>query len=204
MNRLAVKVLAIAIAIVLVPWILWAFALKPLLLGQSGPPLPPILRIRNMSDLATTRVQIADFIEGENNNYKVKWALYREAVLGVDLSKANYVDINKGERTAIELPIPHVISSKVDHERSTELVAESKWIVPVAGIGWKSLRDEAWKHADRKIERLAHDEGYIEMSKLQAERVLEKLFDELGWKLQCKWCNEKESPPLTPETDTEK
>jgi len=153
---------------------------------EPGLPLPPISRIQAMSDLATLRVQIADSLKGENEHWEVHWMLHGEAVLGVDLSRATYVPVDKDNRQAtLSLPEAHVVSSKVDHHRSAELNAKQKTWLPSPGL--QSLRDEAWKHADEKVAWLARDEGYLEATKLQAERVLDRIFRDVGWSVSYEW-----------------
>ena len=153
---------------------------------DSGPPIPPISRIQAMSDLATLRVQIADSMEGENKHWEVRWMLHGEAVLGVDLSRATYMSVDEENRRAVlSLPKAHVISSKVDHHRSVELTAKQKTLLPSPGL--KSLRDEVWKHADEKVAQLARHEGYLEATTLQAERVLDRLFRDVGWTITYEW-----------------
>ena len=143
-----------------------------------------------MSDLATTRVLISDFIEGENDHFEGKWILHGEANLGVDLSKTSYSAINESARTAtLHLPAPHLISWKVDPDRSTEIYVRGKgyfqWMISTGST--KMLRDEVWKQADRKIQRLAEDDSYKDISKLQAEKVLRGLFEGLQWKITFQW-----------------
>ena len=157
-----------------------------MLTKDSGPPIPPISRIQAMSDLATLRVQIADSFIGENEHWEVRWMLHGEAVLGVDLSHATYISMDEDNRRAVlSLPKAHVISSKVDHHRSVELAAKQKTLLPSPGL--KSLRDEAWQHADEKVARLARHEGYLEATTLQAERVLDHLFRDVGWTITYEW-----------------
>lgn len=154
--------------------------------GQDRPPVPSISRIQAMSDLATLRVQIADTIVGENEHWKVRWMLHGEAVLGVDLSKAAYTSVDEENRKAtLLLPASHVISSKVDHERSAEISAKQKTWLPSPGL--TSLRDEVWQHADDKVAQLANHDGYLEATKLQTERVLSKLFQDVGWTISYEW-----------------
>lgn len=154
--------------------------------NQSGPPVPPIARIQEMSDLATQRVHLSDSITGENGHWKVRWMLHGEAVLGVDLSQARYASIDEKNRTAtIALPSAHLISSKVDHHRSAELSVTQKTWIPSPGL--KSLRDDVWRYADEKVARLVAHDGYLEATNLQAERVLSKLFRDMGWNVKCEW-----------------
>ena len=153
---------------------------------ESGPPIPPISRIQALSDLATLRVQLADSMTGENDHWKVRWMLHGEAVLGVDLSKATYTSVDEENRKAtLSLPASHVISHKVDHGRSAEISAKQKTLLPSPGL--KSLRDEVWQHADEKVAQLARHDGYMEATKLQAERVLNELFRGVGWSVSYEW-----------------
>jgi hypothetical protein len=181
--------MAFALAlVVLVPLTMWLTGVQPP--GHSpptSPSLPPIVQVQSMSELATTRVRIADCIAGDNDNWSVKWALHGEVVLGVDLSQAQYAEVSVGSRTAtLSLPLPHLISGKVDHDRSTELYAKSKWWIPVppnGPPGLQSLRDEVWKHGDVKIQQLGQQEGYRQTTRVNTERVLNGLFEPLGWKV---------------------
>jgi hypothetical protein len=173
-----------------VPLALWLSDIKPPWAGtRFGPPLPPIVQIQTMSDLATTKIAIADFLEGQDEHYEGKWVLYGDATLGVDLSKASYWKTDDATRTAtLMLPEPHIISWKHDPDRLEEIYVRGKgWLWMVSTGTRQRLRDEAAKQADRKIKRLAEDDGYKTVAKHQAEKVLRALFDGLGWKIAFQW-----------------
>ncbi len=144
--------------------------------------------VQSLSELATARIHISDSIEGANAHYRAKWALHGEVILGVDLSKAAYRKIDSDKRKAVlELPLPRLISSKVDHDRSEELYVKTLSVLAVFSDP-KLLRDEVWKEANRKIERLGQEEpGYMERAKVQAERVLLELFTGVGWTVSVEW-----------------
>ena len=74
-----------------------------------------------------------------------------------------------------------------------ELVAKRKTWVPLPGL--KSLRDEAWKHGDPIIAKLAFNENYISASKLQAEKVIEDFLLGTGWQIECKWASDEQGSP---------
>jgi hypothetical protein len=81
------------------------------LLGVSGPGSeapgklpPPIAQIQSMSDLATTRVHISTYIEGDNNHFEGRWALHGEVVLGVDLSQVSYGKLDQETRRQSAVP----------------------------------------------------------------------------------------------------
>lgn len=179
-----------------------AFALSGLLFVPSGlwwfnvpspntpapPPLPPSLSvIQTMSELATTRVHLSDVITGKNHHWEGKWLLHGELILGVDLGKASYAQSNPEAKEAVlRLPPPHLISSKVDHDRSEELSMQSRSWMSFSSDP-KLLRDEVWKKADGKLQRLAEEPGYGERAKVQAERVIQDLFGGVGWKVRFEW-----------------
>lgn len=176
------------ICIVLLSVIIWKW--RSTMVSSGLLPLPPsISQIQALSELTTTRVQISDFIFGENNHYAGKWALYGEVLLGVDLSSVEYLDVNHELRKlTLRLPHPHVIATKIDHERSQELSMSKKgWYGPFRSSP-QILRDEVWRQADRKLMRLAAEPGYHERAKVQAERVLTEFCENLGWKVAFAWC----------------
>lgn len=169
----------------LVPAVLWA--LGYLEMGGKPISLPPSIAVmENMTELATTRVHLTDTIEGENNYYQGKWLLHGDAILGVDLSKVAYLRTDPDRKEAVlSLPPPHLISSKVDHDRSAEMAMEKRYWIVFSDP--KALRDEVWKEADHKLQRLAVEANNLEPAKAQAERVLRNLFDGVGWRVQFAW-----------------
>jgi hypothetical protein len=177
---------AFAISVLLfVPLALW-------LIGVEAPrtievKLPPsIAQIQSMSELATTRVHLTDSIEGENAHYIGRWILHGEVVLGVDLSAAHYTKVDvANQRATLRLPQPHQITSKVDHDHSEEIAIRSKVWFPASSE--QLLRDEVWRQADRKIQRLGEEVGFKERAKLQAERALDHLFQGVGWTVDFEW-----------------
>ena len=187
-------------ALFFVPLGLWGFGVKPPGVARAEVPPPALSVIQAMSDLATTRVHVSDFIEGENAHWKGKWILHGEAVLGVDLSKVTYIEANPEKKEAVlSLPQPHLITSKVDHNGSDEVYLKSKVWLPLSN--WESLRAEVWKHADRKIQKLGEQADHMERARTQAERVLHDLFKGAGWTVRFQWKGKPRSaaPPVQEE-----
>jgi Protein of unknown function (DUF4230) len=176
-----------ASTLLFVPFGLWSFGIQPP--GGAKPPDPPppsLAIIQSVSELATTRLHLSDFIEGQNNHYKGKWILHGEVILGVDLSKAVYVEAHPADKTAVlHLPPPHLISSRVDHDRSEEMYIKAVAWVPLSSP--KLLRDAVWQQADRKIQKLGQEPKHRDHAKQQAEKTLRNLFEGLGWKVRFEW-----------------
>lgn len=182
-RRFSVRRMTFATVFGIVPilLVLWFVGIPPL---RAAPPSLSV--IQGMSELASTRVHISDVIEGENHHWKGKWTLHGEVILGVNLSEVDYVRADAEKREAVlRLPQPRLISSKVDHERSEEMYMKSLSLTGFSDP--KVLRDEVWRQADHKIQRLGQEPGYAERAKAQAERVLQQLFQGVGWKVQCQW-----------------
>ena len=83
------------------------------------------------------------------------------------------------------MPQPHLISTKVDHERSEEIYVKSIAWLPRGGR--QVFRDEVWKQADRKLHRLGQNPEFADRTRTQAERVLRQLFERSGWKVSLEW-----------------
>jgi Protein of unknown function (DUF4230) len=178
-------------ALVFVPFGLWSFGILPPGFANAAALPPSITVIQSMSELATSRVHISDFIDGENDHYKGRWTLHGEVILGVDLSNVTYIESHPDKREAVlSLPQPHLVSGKVDHERSEEVYVKAVAWVPLSSP--QALRDDVWKHADRKIQRLGQEPDYMECAKVQAERVLQKLFKGIGWNVRFEWKTQKQ------------
>ena len=176
--------------LVALPAGLWSSGVPFPWAARAVPP-PSLAVIQSMSELATTRVHISDTIEGANNDFQGKWALHGEVILGVNLADAAYVQARPEKREAVlRLPPPHLISSKIDHERSEELYIH--WVSWVPFRSKQVLRDTVWKEADKKLQRMGQEQGYRERARVQAERALEGLFKGLGWTVRFVW---EDRPP---------
>ena len=172
--------------LVFLPAGLWVFGVPLPGATKAAVPPPSLSLIQTMSELATTRVHVSDVIEGENGHWKGRWTLHGEVILGVDLSMVSYIQAQPEKREAIlSLPPPHLISSKVDHERSEEISMKAVAWLPTSSP--KVLRDEVWKRADREIQRLGQEPAHMERAKVQAERVLRELFRGAGWTVRFEW-----------------
>jgi hypothetical protein len=128
-------------------------------------------------------------------------AFFEPNALGAELSKTSYSEVNDAARTAnLNLPAPHFSSWKADPDRSSEIYIRGRgnlqWMASAGNR--QMLRDEVWKQADRKIERLALDPGYTSVAKLQAERVLTSLFGGLQRKIAFHWPSPRGEPASIP------
>ena len=178
---------AFTVAIVLlVPFGMWSFGFQPPWLSPPGPPLPPVSAFRILSELVTTEVHLSTTIEGGNSEWQTRYLVHGQAHLGIDLSQVRYTRIDPVQRLAVlRLPQPHLIMSKVDHDRSEELWMRSQ--VWFASSSPQLVRAEVWKAADHKIEKLGQEPTYVTQTKKQAELVLLQLVQGLNWTIRFEW-----------------
>ena len=166
----------------LVPAGLWCAGVKRPWVSPPPKPQPPaITTIAVLSELAVTKIHTSTPLVGENLHYRAEYKADGDVILGIDLSKVSYGQVNADKREAVvRLPHPHLIMAKVDHLASRELRIDATVWIPLSSK--QAFHDEVWWEAERKITRLAQEEpGYAERAKVQAERVLETLFKGLGW-----------------------
>jgi hypothetical protein len=150
--------------------------------------LPPSLAtIKESEQLTVTTVEVSTNIKGGTLDYQGVWLLRGTVLLGVDLSQVRYINADQETRHAvISLPPIHVVMSKVSHAGGSQEVKLEK--VPLIALSDpQPIRDEVWKFGERKVLRLGQEPGHIERAKVQAERVLEKLFKGVGWTVAFEW-----------------
>jgi Protein of unknown function (DUF4230) len=153
-----------------------------------GPPLPPLAIVRGMSELVTLLIHLSTSIEGGNNHWETKYLIHGESLLGVDLSQVEYRDVDPVKRRAVlRLPLPHLVMSKVDHNRSEEMYMRSKVLFPCDP---QVVRAEVYKAADAKLERLAQDAAYVKQAKQQTQVVLKELFQGVEWNVRLEWIDD--------------
>lgn len=150
-------------------------------------PLPPLAIVRRMSKLVTVETHLTTYIEGGNDHWETKYLVHGDIHLGVDLSTAFYAQMDPVKRQAsLRLPPPHLIMSKVDHDRSEEMFMRRKLWYAMSDP--QLVRAEVWKAADHKIERLGREEpSYAKQAKEQAELVLGELFQGVNWSIRIEW-----------------
>ena len=177
-------------ALFFLPLGLWSFGVPWPGAAKAAVLAPSIAVIRSMSDLAVVAVHVSDVLEGENAHWRGRWNGHGQCVLGVDLSKVTYLEVHPEPRAGVfRLPPPHLVSSKVDHERSEEVYVKWKSWFPVSSR--QSLRENVWKQMDKKIARLGQDTAHLERAKTEAECVLRELFTGVGWTVRFVWHDRK-------------
>jgi hypothetical protein len=150
---------------------------------------PTVEEIELLSELVTNRVYVADILKGSNIDYEGVWAINGDALITIDLSQA--IISNKDEETktaTITLPMPKVVSARVDHERTKN--------GGVKGVRFALLRnpknrskivDDAMQEAQAVVKKAAGRPEIIESAQKQARLNIQMLYLKVGWNVGIHW-----------------
>jgi hypothetical protein len=161
---------------------------------------PTITQLEKLSKLVTTKVSIGDVLIAEGEGYQGSWLIKGDALLAVDLSKAEIVSLDEKKQIAtIALPEPSVESARVDHERTKTWDVRKQGWKSVLGFGGDQdkMRDEAMREAQKLVETVAHKPENIEYAKTHAEASIKTFYELVGWRVDVKW---QKAKPATKES----
>ena len=167
-----------------------AGTLAPVIVSQG----PTVEKLQRFSHLVTTKVLVADVLVGEGEGHVGAWLVKGDALLGVDLGRAKIVTKDDAARQAtIELPLPELLQSRVDHDRTqTWQVRKTAWM-PWSGDGDK-LRDQVMREAQKLIAQAAGSREYIDQSKSAAAAIIAAFYEEVGGR-DVKWATQQARRP---------
>src|SRR5207253_5833622 len=112
-----------------------------------------------------------------------------DALLAIDLVQAKIIETDRGLRRAkIRLPLPRVVSPRVDHERTkTWSVQKTSW------VPWKGdpdgMRDEAMRQAQKVIAGAAGSQENIALAKQSSEKLIASVYGAIEWAVQFEWAD---------------
>lgn len=150
---------------------------------------PTVEEIETLSELVTNRVYVSDILKGSNKDYEGLWAINGDALITIDLSQATISDKDEEAKTAtITLPMPKVVSARVDHERTLH--------GGIKGVRFPLLRnpknrakmvDDAMQEAQAVVEKAAGRPEIIKNAQNQAKLNIQILYLKVGWEVNVKW-----------------
>jgi hypothetical protein len=154
-------------------------------------PGPTVVQLERLRQLVSTRVHVADVLVGESRWLEGCWIIGGDALLAVDMSKAEVKDKDEKARTAtIILPHPAVLSARVNHERSQQWDITSRSWIPLAGVllgDRRAIEQQAMQEAQRLVERAAGTEDNVETARQGVESMLAEFYRGVGWRVSVRW-----------------
>jgi hypothetical protein len=151
---------------------------------------PTIERLERLSRLATSRVHVVDVLVGETEGCRGAWLIKGDALIAVDLDRAQITEKNEEVRKAtILLPQPEILQPRVDHERTRTWEVRS-----MAWLPWNSdqdkVRDAVMLQAQRLVGQAAGSKENIDQAKMAAEVIIRSFYGEVGWEVKVAWASE--------------
>lgn len=155
---------------------------------------PTVEQLEAMGHLSVLRLTLADVLEGQGHGYRGAWLLRGDALYTIDLRQATVRHKDAAQRTAtIELPLPVVTQSRIDHRKTmTYSVEKTSWI-PWTGDQTK-LRDAAMQEAQRLVERAAAHSDYVDAAQRNGELILRNMYALVDWEITITWHRPGEFP----------
>jgi hypothetical protein len=152
---------------------------------------PTVVQLERLQYLVSSRVHVADVLVGQSRWLQGSWIIQGDALIGVDMSKAEIVDRDDKPRTAtIVLPRPAVISARVNHEKSQQWDVKARGWIPMAGMllgDRPAMERQAMLEAQRLVERAASAEDFMASARQGVEGMLAEFYRGIGWNVRVQW-----------------
>ena len=152
---------------------------------------PTIIQLERLQYVVSARVHVADVLVGESRWLEGAWIIQGDALLAVDMAKAEIKDRDEKARTAaIVLPHPAVLSARVNHERTQQWDIKSRSWVPLAGLllgDRRAIEQQAMREAQRLVERAAGTDENKAAARQGVEGMLAEFYRGVGWQVSVRW-----------------
>ena len=152
---------------------------------------PTIVQLERLQYLVSTRVHVADVLVGESRWLEGSWIIQGDALLAVDMAKAEIKNRDDGKKTAvIVLPQPAVLSARVNHEKTQAWDIKSRSWIPLAGsvLGDRTaMEKQAMLQAQQLVERAAGSDEHKATARQGVEGMLAEFYQAVGWRVSVQW-----------------
>ncbi len=148
---------------------------------------PTVTSLESLAQLVSTKVNVADVLQATSDSYRGSWLIKGDALISIDMARAKILEMNSQKRTArVRLPLPKVLTARVDHSRTKTWSVEKTTWVP-----WKGdpdgMRDEAMNQAQKLVEFAANSQENLDHARYTAETVIQDLYRLVDWQVTVEW-----------------
>jgi hypothetical protein len=151
---------------------------------------PTVTQLEKLGQITVLKLTVSDVLQGEGYGYKGAWLVKGDVLYSIDMTQAKVADTSEGSKTAtIALPLPQVVSPRVDHSRTVTYSVEKKSWIPFTGDQGK-LRDKAMKEAQDLVERAAARSDNVDVARRNAEMLVALMYKLVGWTVNVVWVDE--------------
>jgi hypothetical protein len=158
---------------------------------------PTVTQLEKLGQITVLKLTVSDVLQGEGYGYKGAWLVKGDVLYSIDMTQAKVVETSEGSKTAtISLPLPQVVSPRVDHNRTVTYSVDKKSWIPFTGDQSK-LRDRSMKEAQDLVERAAARSDNVDVARRNAEMLVALMYKLVGWTVDVVWVDETR-PATTP------
>jgi hypothetical protein len=154
-------------------------------------PGPTVVQLERLQQLVSTRVHVADILVGQSRWLEGSWIIQGDALLAVDMSKAEVKDRDEKARTAtIILPHPAVLSARVNHEKSQQWDIKARSWIPLASLvlgDRTAMEKQAMLQAQQLVERAAGSDSHKTTARQGVASMLAEFYQAVGWHVSVQW-----------------
>ena len=152
---------------------------------------PTIVQLERLQYLVSTRVHLVDVLVGESRWLEGSWIIQGDALLAVNMAKAEIKDRNEQAKTAvIVLPQPAVLSGRVNHQKTQEWDIKARTWVPLAGMilaDRTAMEKQAMLRAQQLVERASGSDDNKAAARQGVEGMLSEFYRAVGWHISVQW-----------------
>lgn len=165
---------------------IWVFSFNNIISVTSQG--PTIEKLQKISELGTLKVSISDVLTAKSDHYTGSWLIKGYAKIGVDVRNATLISKDSDKKIlAVKLPKPKVITASIDHERTCtwdykKVTWWPGWTLPDNEVD--VMRDDAYKQAQKLIEKAASNDEHIQQAKELSEIVINNMYKMVDWTVQ--------------------
>ena len=185
------SVIALATIFIGIRWVILP-ALKTA--GRASPPSfsstgPTITALQAMGHLVTLKYSTGDVLEATDKSFRGAWIVKGDALIAVDLRKANLISMDEEHRRAVlQLPNPRAMSARVDHEKTkTYSFQRSTWLFVPGWAGQTYLQDQAMKEAQHLVESACSHEEVLEQARINAALMIRTMYQMADYSVEIRW-----------------
>lgn len=163
---------------------------------QPSPELPTIEMVKELSELTTLRVVLADVvfsdIAGLAGGAEAGLLLRGDFTVSTDLSVARFEQVDvAGHRAVLVLPQPKASPPRIDHSRSRVVLIRQTgiWRIVPGDDACVAVVNEVYREAQR-IVAAGDQQEYQDAARRRAEHVLQTFYNRIGWGISVRWISD--------------
>jgi hypothetical protein len=152
---------------------------------------PTIVQLERLQYVVSIRVHVADVLVGESRWLEGSWIIQGDALLAVDMAKAEIKDRNEQAKTAIiVLPQPAILSGRVNHQKTQEWDIKARSWIPLASMilgDRTAMEKQAMLRAQQLVERASGSDDNKAAARQGVEGMLSEFYRAVGWHISVQW-----------------